>query len=273
MSRRVRSTPQLPSALGNPELGERLGGRPLAVFCDYDGTLTPIVAHPERATLAEETRVVLERLARLCPVAVISGRDLEDVRAMIAIEGVWYAGSHGLEIAAPDGTRHHVDGAGPLVDPLGFAADLLEAELVDVPGAWVERKRFAVATHFRQVEDDRVPDVEAAVDRALVRHPGLRRTDGKRVFELRPGIAWDKGRALRWLLAEVGSRGGPVVPVYFGDDLTDEDAFMALDADGIGIVVASEPARPSAADYRVTDVDDVRTLLTEIAARLEGTPS
>ena len=97
------------------------------MFCDYDGTLTPIVARPELALLADETLAVLNRLARKCLVAIISGRDLDDVRAMVRAEGVWYAGSHGIDIAAPDGARHEIEEAHRLLDVLAAAADELDA--------------------------------------------------------------------------------------------------------------------------------------------------
>jgi trehalose-phosphatase len=270
LPRLLRSTAELPPALGNAELRARLAGRSLAVFSDYDGTLTPIVARPELALLADETLALLNRLARHCLVAIISGRDLDDVRHMVRAEGVWYAGSHGMDLAAPDGARHEIEEAHRLLGVLAAAADALEAELTAVPGAWLDRKRFAVAAHTRQVDDARVPEVEAAVDDVVARYPELRRIDGKRVFEVRPDIEWDKGRALWWVFEQAGL-GDTVVPIYLGDDLTDEDAFSALGDNGLGIVVTHGGARPSAADYSVTDTDDVRTFLTEVVTLLEET--
>ena len=263
---------ELPPAVGNPELRARLAGASLAVFSDYDGTLTPIVARPELALLADETLTVLDRLADLCLVAIISGRDLDDVRGMVHAQRrlVRREPRHGHRGTRRCTSRDRGSAAG-CSSVLAAAADELEAELTAVPGAWVERKRFAVAAHIRQVDDARVPDVEAAVDRAVVRHPGLRRTDGKRIFELRPDVEWDKGRALWWVFEQAGLQAGTVLPIYLGDDLTDEDAFSALGDDGLGIVVDDGGARPSAADYRVIDTDDVRAFLTEVVTLLEET--
>ena len=99
------STSDLPSALEHVDEITASGTRRLAVFLDYDGTLTPIVAHPEDAVLHDRMREIVERLARRCPVAVISGRDLADVRARVAIDDIVYAGSHGFDIAGPGGLR------------------------------------------------------------------------------------------------------------------------------------------------------------------------
>jgi len=278
-----RTTTELPDALDNPDLRRRLGAQPIALFLDYDGTLTPIVARPELAVLAGDMRTELERVAARCFVGIISGRDLADVRAMFGgdesadrsgggateADHLWFAGSHGFDVAAPDGTRTEFEEAHAHLDALGAAADDLERALVDIPGAWVERKRFAVATHFRQVDDARVPDVEEAVDRVLGAHEGLRKTGGKRIFELRPDVAWDKGRALWSLFEQAGLARDDDLAVFIGDDVTDEDAFVALGDDGIGLVVADE-ARPTDADYRLSTPDDVRAFLAELATLLEG---
>jgi len=262
-------TAELPHALGDPALRARLTDGPVALFLDYDGTLTPIVARPELAVAPPGTTEVLERLARVCVVGIISGRDLDDLRSMIDPVGVWLAGSHGFDVAGPDGSRHEVEAGRALLPVLADAADELSDALAVIPGAWVERKRFAIAAHYRQVADDAVPAVEAAVDRVLSHHAGLRKTGGKRIFELRPAVAWDKGRALWFLFDQTGARRGETTPVYLGDDVTDEDAFAALAGVGVGIVV-DDGDRPTAAAYRLRDPDEVRTLLDDLCVILSA---
>ena len=197
----------------------------MAVFLDYDGTLTPIVERPEDALLPAETRAAIERLAALAPVAIVSGRDLADVRRLIGIEGITYAGSHGFDVVLPDGSAHQ---RGTEFLPALEAAERdLRARLASVPGAQIEAKTFAIAVHVRRVREELVPDVEAAVAGVAAADPRLRRTGGKKVFEIRPAVAWDKGKALLWLL-DVLELGPGVLPVYVGDDETDEDAFRAV---------------------------------------------
>jgi trehalose-phosphatase len=237
------------------------GGRRLAVFLDYDGTLTPIVERPEDAVLDAGTRDALRRLAARHTVAVVSGRDLADVRARVGIEGIHYAGSHGFDIAGPRGSHVH-EAARASAPLLAAAADELERDCAQLAGVQVERKRFALAVHFRRARAADVPAVEAAVDRALARHAGLRKTGGKKIFELRPDVDWDKGRAVLWLIAELGLEAA--LPVYIGDDLTDEDAFRALAGRGLGIAVQETP-QPTAAAYTLRDPGEVRTLLAGLA--------
>jgi alpha,alpha-trehalase len=250
----------LPSALERAdEIRTLLSGRRVAVFLDYDGTLTPIVERPEDALLPAETRSAIERLAALAPVAIVSGRDLADVRRLIGIAGITYAGSHGFDLVLPDGSAHQR--GTEFLPALDAAERDLRARLAAVPGARIERKTFAIAVHVRQVREELVPDVEAAVAEVAAADPRLRETGGKKVFEIRPAVAWDKGKALLWLLDVLGL-GPDVLPVYIGDDETDEDAFRAVRERGLGVVVRGEgDDRPTLARYALRDTEETRAFV------------
>jgi trehalose-phosphatase len=258
-----------PSALDHwEEIAARLEGRRPALFLDYDGTLSAVAPRPELATLPAATREVLGRLAREMPVAIVSGRGREDVAALVGLPGLAYAGSHGFDIAGPPPEP----GAPPLrlevgdgvPERIGIAAGRLRRELADVPGVLVEPKGFAISIHFRLADPRDVPRIEQAVDAAVAALPGLRKGHGKRLFEVRSDLDWDKGRALLWLLGALGLDEPGVLPFYLGDDLTDEDAFRALGDRGVGIVV-SEESRETAAAYQLHDPDEVRRFLERLA--------
>jgi trehalose-phosphatase len=259
-----------PSALDRwDEIAARLDGRRPALFLDYDGTLSPIAPRPELATLPEETRGLLERLAPSIPLVIVSGRAREDVAGLVGLPGLVYAGGHGFDIAGPP----PAEGAPPLrlevgdgvPERIARAAELLRDDLRDLQGVLVEPKRFAVSIHFRLADERDLTRIEQAVDAALAAVPGLRKTHGRMLFELRPDIEWDKGRALRWLLEAMGLGGPEVIPLYIGDDLTDEDAFREVAGRGLGILVSEEP-RETAAEYRLSDPGEVRELLERLAA-------
>ncbi|MDH4094173.1 MAG: trehalose-phosphatase [Betaproteobacteria bacterium] len=233
------------------------GSRSLALFLDYDGTLTPIVERPEDAVLAEPMRDVLRRVAARYTVAVVSGRDLEDVRARVGLENIHYAGCHGFEIAGPRGNRVH-EAAAAAAPQLGAAADMVAHDTRGIPGVQLERKRFTLAVHYRRAPEARVRDVHEAVLRAQARHPALRVTEGKKVYELQPDVDWDKGRAVLWLIETLKLE--DAMSVYIGDDVTDEDAFRALAHRGLGIAVQDAP-RPTAATLTLRDPEEVRALL------------
>jgi trehalose 6-phosphate phosphatase len=263
-ARRDGKVADLLSALGERDhIARELKHRPAAVFLDYDGTLTPIIEDPAKAILPETTRRAIRRLALRCPVALISGRDVDDVRSMVGLDGLAYAGSHGFDVLAPDGSRHqHGD---EFLQALDVAERDLRPTIQAVPGARLERKRFAIAVHFRQVGPPWVPELEEAVDRVAAAVSGLRKTGGKMIFELRPDVDWDKGKAVMFLMDLLGLP-DEVVPIYVGDDETDEDAFRAIRPGGIGVVVRGEgDDRFTAASYSLGSPEEVRHLVDFLA--------
>jgi trehalose 6-phosphate phosphatase len=240
-------------------------GRRLAVFLDYDGTLTPIVSQPEQAVFSDSARRTLRSLAVCVPVAVLSGRDLEDIRQRVGIDEIVYAGSHGFDITGPRGLRKEV--ATEFLSILSTMEKELGKKLAGIPGAFVERKRFSIAAHFRQADASGAAKVKQAVDQTATRHPELRKIDGKKVCELQPNVGWHKGKALIWLLGTLNLKQSEVLPIYIGDDLTDEDVFRALRQRGIGVVVSRKPRR-TAARYALKSPAEVARFLQELAFRL-----
>jgi len=256
----------IPSALEHVQEIAGRGGK-VAVFLDYDGTLTPIVSQPEDAWLSDSMRQALQALAAQAPVAILSGRDLDDVRRRVNLDGIVYAGSHGFDIAGPRGLRKQV--ATEFLPKLDIAEKELHEALDGIPGARVERKHFSIAAHYRNVMENAVPKVERAVSEVTARHRELRRLDGKKVYELLPAIDWDKGKAVVWLLETLGldSRSGGILPIYIGDDRTDEDAFRALEHRGIGILV-SEQSQPTTAGYSLKNPVEVERFLRALTGQL-----
>lgn len=255
----------LPSALKRLDaIKNSLKNKQVIIFLDYDGTLTPIVERPEWAQLSQNMRSAVRGLSKKYRVAIISGRDLQDIRNLVALEGLLYAGSHGFDISGPDGDMELQQGA-EYLPALERAEKTLTKALVEIPGTQVERKKFAIAVHFRRADMKDIPSVESIVDTIVAKTPGLRKTGGKMIFELRPDIDWDKGKALQWILTQLGMDGDNVCPIYIGDDLTDEDAFCALQTRGLAILVSNEQ-RLTAAGYVLKDPHEVGQFLERLKA-------
>jgi alpha,alpha-trehalase len=254
-----------------PENNDRtfrlLSGKKAAVFLDYDGTLTPIVDDPAAATMSEDMRQVVHNLARKCKVAIVSGRDLNDVRNFVQLDHVYYAGSHGFDIQGPDGMgKKNEQGLASLPD-LDKAQRELEEKIGLIPGIGFERKGFALAVHYRNVDEEKIAQIEEAVSLVNEKYDKLRRSWGKKIFELQPNVDWHKGKAVIYLLDVLELNSEDVIPFYIGDDLTDEDAFTALPPRGIGIYVGRLD-RPTAAGYYIKDTDEVKTFLQQLGKQL-----
>lgn len=260
-----------PAALSHwNELQAKLADKRVALFLDYDGTLTPIVSRPELAILTEERRAALRRLARVIPTAIISGRGRDDVEALVGLDELAFAGSHGFDIVGPYGAEvgHRV---AEWVEPTMLAvADDLTLTLGAVGGALLEPKRYSVAVHYRLASEADLPRIEAAVDTVVRADSRLKKALGKKVFEIRPNIDWDKGRALLFLLEALELNGPDVLPIYIGDDVTDEDAFAALADRGLGILVSETP-RATRASYWVQAPWEVYAFFDRLLEREEAT--
>ncbi len=252
-----------------PSLRARLKAIPprrLVVFLDYDGTLTPIVRRPEEARLKTPVRRALSRLARCVPVVIVSGRTLSDLRRRVGVAGIRYVAHHGLVYKEP----------GSAVQWLGQRISrrevrewvkALRAVAQGVPGALVEDKGLGVALHDRLVRpSDRVRLRRQALlalapwvvsQKAVLLH-------GKRVLEVRPAGAWNKGTAVATLLQRPWAVGR--VPVYFGDDRTDVDAFRVLRGRGITVGIGGRRGMAGAETW-VSGPKAVESFLRWLGAR------
>lgn len=257
----------IPSALTEfHDIERALEGRPAAVFLDYDGTLTPIVDTPAQAVLSEEMRATVRRLGDRCATAVVSGRAREDVQERVRLDNLFYAGTHGFDIVGPAGSGIHHQVGQEFLPAMAELHVRLRDALSEVPGLLLETKGHSVAVHYRLAAEDAVSEIETVVDGLLPDYPRLRKTHGKKVFEIRPRFDWNKGKAVEWIIETLGSHH---LPLYVGDDTTDEDGFTAVAGKGFGIVVADAP-RPTAAGYRLGDDAEVGQFLQRLERTLHA---
>lgn len=259
-------------------LGAWVRAQRLVLLLDFDGTLAPIVSRPEEAELPQGTRQALERLRTRPDVdlAIVSGRALADVRSQVGIQGITYAGNHGMEMEGPGVTRLHPEAAAARPQ-LEHAAAEIQPLLTEFSGAWLEDKGLTLSLHYRALADNQVPPLTGAVLNRISPIRNLRLTHGKKVLEVRPKVDWHKGRAVLFLLEQLRPPEGTPA-LYFGDDTTDEDAFVALrdvyQGAGEGILVADPPAAASAARSFLRTPSEVGAQLAALAStpELPGAP-
>lgn len=281
-----------PSALDRFDaLAAAAKGKQVAVFLDYDGTLSPIVEDPDRAVMTDEMREAVRGVAARFPTAIVSGRCRDKVFSFVRLAELYYAGSHGMDIRGPTADPNH-PGNGkaqessesssssvlcqpareflPVMEEV-YAALVAQVEPA-IPGAKVENNKFCLSVHFRCVEESAWEELFEQVRAVLKDHPGLRLTQGRKVLEVRPMVRWDKGKALEFLLTALGfdatatAGGGEVFPIYVGDDRTDEDAFRVLRARGQGAgILVSRFAKETSASFTLRDPAEVKEFLRKLA--------
>lgn len=230
------------------------------ILSDYDGTLTPIVDKPDLAILSNEMKRLLRSIVEhpRYRLAIISGRAVEEVKRIVSVDGAFYVGNHGFEITGPNLRLIHPE-AESISPVMRLIREELHREIGRIEGLIVEDKRLTLSVHFRLVQKKDVAAIKRAVNMIIGKHDGVAVMSGKKVFEIRPKIPWDKGRASLWVLKSIG---GGALPLYLGDDTTDEDAFRSLKR-GITILV-SERRRSSKAKYFVRGTFEVQQLFNEL---------
>jgi trehalose 6-phosphate phosphatase len=245
------------------------------LFCDFDGTLAPIVADPATSRLpAAAAPLLIALAARLRVVALVSGRPADFLAARAALEGVRLLGLYGLE-EWNDGHAVARPEAASWAGVVRAVRDRLPGLVGHLSGVQVEDKGLSVAVHWRNAAERARAEVEVAgVVRALAGETGLHREPGKLVEELRPPVAWDKGSAVRAVAADAGL----TRLAYIGDDRGDLAAFAAVRAlGGVGVAVAHGDETPpeviDAADVAVDGHAGVLALLTGLRSRLEASPA
>jgi trehalose 6-phosphate phosphatase len=242
-----------------------LAGREVCIFLDYDGTLTPIVERPEDAVLDPGMRRRLQAVATRFRTAVISGRGLDDLVDRVGVDDIFYAASHGFELRDPSGEVQANDAAEQAASRLGELVSTLEHRLGDIPGTQLERKRFGLAVHYRRARPEAAQEVEQVVQETASAFPELAIKSGKKVFEFVPALDWHKGKALGYILETYSLDRDGAYPIFLGDDVTDEDAFRAIDSWGCAIAVGLDGPSPTHGEFILDDVEAVGRFLDVLA--------
>ena len=266
----VSSTVPVSAPLPAPDaLVDALLGSPLAILLDIDGTLCDIVPTPEDARVPDETRAVLERLAKLPDVhiALVTGRGVADAFRVAGLNGIYISGNHGIETADTTGAIEVDSAADEAIAAFREAADELLITVSRYPAVRLEDKHYTIGVHYRNLIPIMIPSLRSEMQ-AFGAREGIRVTEGNHIFDIRPARAADKGVAALRLARRVGADQPGAALLFAGDDVTDEDAFQALREHiphAITIAVGGRVAQ-TRAQYAVQTPDDMRRLLEQLEA-------
>jgi len=252
------------------ELEKKLSNKYIMLFLDYDGTLTPIVETPKKANISLSTKDLLKRLSQKhnCKIAIISGRALEDIKNKISIKNIIYSGNHGLQIEGPR-IKFEATVSQRYKSILEQTKKELDGRLSTIKGALIEDKGFSLSLHYRLADKKQIPFIKTVFDKVVINYlvrGKIKIKSGKKVLEVRPPVEWDKGKIVLWLLARQQANlvNKKIIPIYIGDDITDEDAFEVLKNKGLTIFVGNP--KPSHAKYYLKNTKEVFELLNRILA-------
>jgi len=224
------------------------------LFLDYDGTLTPIVDSPDKAVISGDMLSLIVKLKEVMPAAIVTGRSLDNIMNIFNIENMIYAGNHGAEIWIGDKLvmREHMSDKRQVLEKI--LEDLRKA-LSGINGVLIEDKGITASIHFRMVDSG---DIYKMLYIFWSIADGYKNsfniTSGKKVFEIRPCGIWNKGDAVQWIWKTLDEKR---VPIYIGDDVTDEDAFKVIREKGLGISIG----KSDEADYYIDSQGEVKKLL------------
>ncbi len=239
----------------------------MLLLSDFDGTLAIIVGRPEDAILPASVKEKLKELAKKpqTSVGVISGRSIKELKAMVAIEGIYYSGNHGLEIDGPGLKYIHPQAEATRATMKSLAAKLAGA-LGNISGVIIQEKGLSVSVHYRLAKLEKEADVTRAVKQitaSYVAKREIRVYPMKKIWEIRPPVDWDKGKAAVFIGEKIKAnfKVSRLMTIYLGDDATDEDAFKVLQRpEGWGIYAGTEN-KTSAAGYYLSSTAEVESLL------------
>jgi len=239
------------------------GLRSFFLFLDFDGTLVPIQNDPTKCVLSPGMKGYLEAisLSGNASIAILSGRTVSDVKKKVQMKNIYYGGNHGLEISGPNLSYTHPDAlqGKHVIDKI---CRKIENEICNIEGALIEKKKFGFTLHYRLANKEGKALIKSTFYKIIAESTepqAISILRGKKVIELAPKIFWDKGKAALFLLQRQKKN---YLPLYVGDDITDEKAFEALRERGLTVRIGK--SKKSAAQYYLKGQWEVSRFLHHI---------
>lgn len=248
-----------------PRILKETKGKHLCIFLDFDGTISVIRKDPYKVGLSREMEDVIRKLAarKEISVAIVTGRKLDDIKRRVKIKSLIYVGNHGLEAEGP-GIKYVAKEARKARAAIFAIYKILKKELAGMPAVIVEDKKLTLSVHYRRAPAAQAPKVESIVKRIIdrpVKRGEVAAFMGRKIWEVRPPEDLNKGTIVQYLLSTIRKAAGKsTVPVYIGDDITDEDAFRKIKK-GYTVKVGLHGIKNTKAEYFLKNVSGVKKFL------------
>jgi len=245
------------------EIAEQINGRKVVMIFDYDGTLSEIRKSPEEAVMQPDTQALLYNFTKMCgyKIIILSGRARNNVKKMVGLNGITYIGNHGFDalgdIRVPALSRAYMKLLSAILRDL-------KKNLKHINGIRIEAKKYSVSFHYRNVargSENKAADAFRNITGPYVKAKKINILKGKKVLEVMPPIKWGKGETVKQIVKSNRGAENPAF-MYFGDDVTDENAFQALKGKGFSFFVGNS-ARTKA-DYFLRSPKEVNKFLRKL---------
>lgn len=237
----------------------------IILLLDFDGTISHIVDDPHEAFLDEDFKNILKKIVRKAlPLGIVTGRSIQDIKKRIKLKKIIYAGDHGFEIQSKELSFRY-----PIASEYKKAIQeimiKIKKQLFPIEGVILQQKEYSTSIHYRRVESSDLPSFRNKVKSILTPYLQSGRVKifpGKKVYEIKPPVEWDKGKAVEKIIAELKSKNNlsDLSPLYIGDDVTDEDAFRSVNRLG-GISIRVGKIKQSRAKFFLSDIHEVLNFL------------
>lgn len=266
----MRRDRRLPAGLDHWErIRNRIQDRQPLLILSYDGALAPLVSREDMAVLSWGMKEALRQLAGLCPTVIVSRRGRQDLASMVDIDGLFHAGSDGLDFSGPGligGSRAKAEWVRQI---RSLAADLVQA-FRGTNGVLVDPRDITLRLHLDPAARVRSDEVERILDSVLSGYARLHKVRTRDGLQVRPRLEWDRGRAATRIAAELAPSGTGRIPLYVGTHPADETAFHALSEEGLTFVVGGVDSATQAL-YQFQHPDELESFLVCLGNHLLGT--
>jgi trehalose 6-phosphate phosphatase len=236
----------------------------LFLALDFDGTISEITNTPDKAIPLKGIEEALNLLSAFIPIAIVSGRDLQNLRQRISLKNIFYSGSHGFEILEPGGKVYFPGKGMKFMEVLEHIQGQLKTALCNISGALIEEKKFSIAVHYRQCKEMDKGKLIEITSLLLKKIPELKIIKGKQVLEIIPNSLCNKGSAIGFIMCLINHE-VQHFPIFIGDDITDEDAFRLFqNGHGIGVIVKGRKGKTTAG-YSLQNTLEVKEFLEKLS--------
>lgn len=231
------------------------------LILDFDGTISSISKNPTEAVLDKAIKKELKKYIKFFPLAIVSGRSLNDIKNKVGLKQIIYAGNHGLEWEM-EKNKNQIHISLKTKNLFRLIRKKFKKIQNKYPGVWLQDKKLSISIHYRQLNSKLIGVFKKDLNlffKTFNNNNLIEVFNNKKIVEIRPNIKWNKGKFCVFMIKYFEKKlKTKLLPIYVGDDTTDEDAFVALKS---GVTIRVGRNKYSQAKFYVKNINEVKNCL------------